>query len=145
MDCSMLGFPISQSFLKLMSIESVMLSNHLILYHPLLFLLSIFPSIRVFSNESALCISWPKYWSFRFSISPTNEYLRLISFRIDWFDFAVHRTFKSLLQLHSSKASVLLKLIMNQCSAFYVVQLSRPYMVTGKNVPLATWTFVGKN
>ena len=111
-----LSFTISWNLLKFMSIELMIPSNYFILP-------SIFPSIRVFSNESALCISWPKYWSFRFSISPTNEYLGLISFRIDWFDFAVHRTFKSLLQLHSSKASVLLKLIMNQCSAFYVVQL----------------------
>ena len=113
----------SRSLLKLMSIELVMPSNHLILCRPLLFLLSIFPSIRVFSNESALHIRWPKYWSFSLSISPSNEYSGLISFRIDWFDLlAVQGTLKSLLQPHSSKALIL------QCSAFFMVQLSHPYM-----------------
>ena len=121
-----LSFTISLSLLKLMSIESVMPSNHLILCCPLL-LPSIFPNIRVFSNESALQIRWPKYWSFSFSISPSNEYLELISFRIDWFVLlAVQGTLKSLLQLHSSKASIL------WCSAFFIVQLSHPYMTTGK-------------
>ena len=109
----------SQSLLKLMSIELVMLSNHLILYHPLLLLPSIFPSIRVFSNESALHSRWPKYWSFSFSISPSNEYSGLISLRIDWLDLAVQGTLTSL-QHHSSKASIL------QCSAFFIVQLSQP-------------------
>ena len=117
----------SWSLLKLMSIELVMPFSHLILCRPLLLLPSIFPSIRVFSNESALRIRWPKYWSFSFSISPSNEYLGLISFRMDWFDLlAVQRTLKSLLQHHSSKASVL------QHSAFFIVQLSHPYMTTGK-------------
>ena len=117
----------SQSLLKLMSIESVMPSNHLILCHPLL-LPSIFPTIRVFSNESTLHITWPKYWSFSFSISPSNEHLGLISFRMDWLDLlAVQWTLKSLLQRHSSKASML------RCSAFFTVQLSHPYMTTGKN------------
>ena len=111
----------SWSLLKLMSIESVMPSNHLILCYPLLLLPSVFPSIRVFSNESALCIRWPKYWSFSFSISPSNEYSGLISFRMDWFDLlAVQKTLKSLLQHHSSKASIL------QYSAFFIVQLSHP-------------------
>ena len=109
----------SQSLLKLMSIESVMLSNHLILCHPLLLPPSIFPSIRVFSNKPALCIRWPKYWSFSFSISPSNEYSGLISFRIDWFDLAVQGTVKSLLQYHSSKASVL------WYSGAFMVQLSQ--------------------
>ena len=113
----------SRSLPKLMSIESVMSSNHLILYHPLLLLPSIFPSIRVFSNESVLHIKWPKYWSFIFSISPSNEYSRLISFRMDWLDLlAVQGTLKSLLQHHSSKASIL------QCSTLSIVQLSHPYM-----------------
>ena len=115
----------SQSLLKLMSIESVLPSNHLILCHPFLLLPSIFPSIRVFSNESVLCIRWPKYWGFSFSISPSNEYSELISFRMDWFDlFAVQGTLKSLLQHRSSKASIL------WCSAFFIVQLSHPYMTT---------------
>ena len=115
------------SLLKLMSIESVMPSNHLILCRPLLLPPSIFPSIRVFSNESALCIRLPQYWSFRFSISSSNEYSGLISFMMDWLDLlAVQGTLKSLLQHHSSKASVLL------CSAFFMVQLSHPYMTTGK-------------
>ncbi|CAN0420355.1 unnamed protein product [Rangifer tarandus platyrhynchus] len=111
-----------------MSIESVIPANHLILCRPLLLLSSIFPSIRVFSNESALCIRWPKYWSFSFNISPCNEHPGLISFRMDWLDLlAVQGTLKSLLQHHSSKASVL------QCSAFFIVQLSHPHMTTGKN------------
>ena len=121
----------SRSSFKLMSIELVMPSNHLILCRPLLVLPSIFPSIRVFSNESALRISWPKYWSFRFSISPSNEYSGLISIRIDWLDlFAVQETLKSLLQHHSSKVSIL------QCSAFVLVQLSHLYMTTGKTIAL---------
>ena len=115
------------SLFKLMSIEWVMPSNHLILCHPLLLLPSIFPSIRVFSNESVLCIRWPKYWSFSFSISLSNEYSGLISFMMDWLDLlAVQGTLKSLFQHHSSKASILL------CSAFFLVQLSHPYMTTGK-------------
>ena len=119
----------SWSLLKLMSIESVMPSNHLILYCPLLLPPSIFPSIRVFSNESVLRIRWSKYWSFSFSISPSNEYSRLISFRRDWLDLlAVQGTLKSLLQHHSSKASILLG------SAFFIVQLSHPYMTTGKTI-----------
>ena len=118
-----------------MSIESVMPSNHLILCHPLLLLASIFPSIRVFSNESALCIRWPKYWSFRFNISPSNEHPELISFRMDWLDLlAVQGTLKSLLQYQSSKASILL------CSAFFIVQLSHSYMTTGKNIALTRRT-----
>ena len=122
-----------------MFIESVMPSNHLILCHPLLLLPSIFPSIRVFSNKSALRIRWPMYWSFSFSISPSNEYSGLISFRIDWLALlAVQGTLKSLLQHHSSKASILL------CSAFFIVQLSHPYMTTGKTIALIRWTFVGK-
>ena len=121
-----------------MSIESVRPLNHLILCHPLL-LPSIFPSIRVFSKESVLCIWWPKYWSFSFSISPSNEYSGLISFRIDWFDLlAVQGTRKSLLQHYSSKALIL------QCSAFFIVQLSHPHMTTGKTIALTRWTFVGK-
>jgi len=120
-----------------MSIESVMPSNHLILCHPLLLLPSIFPSIRVFSSESALGIRWPEYWSFNFSIS--SEYLGLISFRMDWLDLlAVQGTLKSLLQHHSSKASIL------QCSAFFTVQLLHPYMTTGKTIALTRWTYVGK-
>src|SRR5574339_415104 len=122
-----------------MSIESVMPSNHLILCHSLLLLPSIFPSIRVFSNESVLHIRWPKYWSFSFNISPSNEYSELISFRIDWFDLlAVQGTLKNLLQPHSSKASIL------QHSAFFIVQLSHPYMTTGKTIALTRRTFVGK-
>ena len=120
----------SRSLPKLMSIESVMLSNHLILC-PLLLLHSFFPSIRVFSSESALRIRWPKYWSFSFNISPSNEHSRLISFRMDWLDFlAVQGTLKSLLQHHSSKASIL------QCSAFFIVQLLPPHMTTGKKISL---------
>ena len=122
-----------------MSIESVMPSNHLILCRPLLLPPSIFPSIKVFSNESVLRIRWSKYWSFSFSISPSNEYSGLISFRIDWFDlFAVQGILKSLLQHHNSKASILL------CSAFFMVQLSHPYMTTGKTIALTIQTFVGK-
>ena len=114
-------------------------SNHLILCHPLLLLPSIFPSIRVFSNESVLHIRWPKYWSFSFSISPSNEYSGLISFRMDWLDLlAVQGILKSLLQHHISKAWIL------QCSAFFMVQLSHPYMTTGKTMALTKWTFVGK-
>jgi len=120
-----------------MSIESVMPSNHLILCHPLILLSSIFPSVRVFSNESAVCIRWQKYWSF--SISPSNEYSGLISFKIDWFDvLAIQRTLKSLPQHHNSKTSIL------RCSAFFMVQLSHPYVTTGKTIALTIWTFVGK-
>ena len=127
----------SQSLLKLLSIKSVMPSNHLILPRPLLLLPSIFPSIRVFSNESTLCMRWPKYWSFSFSISPSNEYSGLISFRIHWLDLLADQgTLKSLLQHHSSKASILL------CSVFFVVQLSHPYMTTGKTIALTRRTFV---
>ena len=122
-----------------MSTESVMPSNHLLLCCPLLLSPSIFPSIRVFSNKVALCIRWPKYWNFSFSISPSNEYSGLISFRMDWLDLlAVQGTLKSLLQHHSSKASIL------WCSAFFMVQLSHPYMTTGKTIALTRWTFVGK-
>ena len=125
------------SLLRLMSIESVMPSNHLILCHPLLPSPSIFPSIRVYSNEWALRIRWPKYWSFSFSISPSNEYSGLISFRIDWFDLlAVPGTLKSLLQHHNSKASTVWH------SAFFMVQLSHPYMTTGKTIALTRCTFV---
>jgi len=114
-------------------------SNHLILCHPLLLLPSTFPSMRVFSNESALRIRWPKYWSFSFSISPSNEYSGLICFWMDWLDlFAVQGTLKSPLQHHSSKASIL------QCSAFFIVQLSHPYMTTGKTIALTRWNFAGK-
>ena len=122
-----------------MSIESVMPSNHLILCHPLLLLPSIFPSIRVFSKESVLHIRWPKYWSFSFNISPSNEHSGLIPFRMDWLDLlAVQGTLKSLLQHHSSKVSIL------QCSAFFIVQLSHPYMTTGKIKALTRQTFVNK-
>ena len=122
-----------------MSMELVMPSNHLILCHPLLLLSSLVPSIRVFSSESVLPIRWTKYWSFSFSISPSNEYSGLISFRTGWFDLcAVQGTLKSLLQHHSSKASVL------QWSAFFMVQLSHPYMTTGKIIALTSWTFAGK-
>jgi len=122
-----------------MSIESVTPSSHLILCCSFLLLPSIFPSIRVFSNESALRIRWPKYWSFSFNISPSNEHPELISFKMDWLDLlAVQGTLKSLLQHHSSKASILL------CSAFFIVQLSHPYMTTGKPIALTRWTFVGK-
>jgi len=122
-----------------MSIESVMPSNHLILCRPFLLLPSIFPSIRVLSNESTLRIRWPKYWSFSFSISPSNEYSGLVYFRMDWLELlAVQGTLKSLLQHHTSKASIL------RCSAFFTVQLSHPYMTTGKTIALTRRTFVGK-
>ena len=141
-DCSMPALPVHHqlwSLLKLMSIESVMPSNHLILCHPLLLLPLIFPSIRVFSNESALLIRWPKYWSFSFSISPFKEYSGLISFWMDWLDLlAVQGTLKSLLEHHSSKASIL------QCLAFFTVQLSHPYTTTGKTIAFCRWTFVVK-
>ena len=129
----------SWSLLKLMSVESVMPPNHLILCHPLLLLPSIFHSMRVFSNESVLCIRWPKYWSFNFCISPSSEYSRLISFRIDWFDLlAVQGTLKNLLQHHSLKASIL------WCSAFFMVRLSHPYMTIGKTIALTRRTFFSK-
>ena len=129
----------SQSLLKLMSVESVMPSNHLTLCHPLLLPPSIFPSIRVFYNESVLCIRWPKYWSFSFSTSSSSEYPGLIFFRIDWLDLlVVQGTLKSLLQHHSSKSSII------QCSAFFIAQLSHPYMTTGKTKALTRQTFVGK-
>ena len=129
----------SWSLLRLRSIESVMPSNHLILCHPPILLPSIFPSIRVFSSESILRIRWPKYWSFSFSIRPSNEYSGLISFRIDWLNLlAVQGTLKTILQNHSSKTSV------PQHSAFFIVQLSHPYMTTGKTIALTRWTFVGK-
>ena len=129
----------SQSLLKFMPIESMMSSNYLIFCCPLLLLPSIFPNIKIFSNESALRIRWPKYWSFNFSISPSNEHPGLISFRMDWLDLlAVQGTLKSLLQHHSSKASILWH------SAFLIVQLSHPYMTTGKTIALTRWTFVGK-
>ena len=138
MDCStpdFLSFTISRSLLKFMSIESVIPSNHLILCCPLI----LFPSIRVFSNELALSIRWPKYWSFSCSISPSNEYSGLISFRIDWLDFlAVQGTLKNLLQHHNLKASVL------QSSTFFMNQFSHLYMTTGKTIALIIWTFVDK-
>ena len=131
-----LSFTVSRSLLKLMSIKLVMPSNHLILCHPLLLLPSIFPSIGVFSNESVLCIRWPKYWSFSFSINPSNEYPELISFRMDWLDLlAVQGTLKSFLQHYSLKASILWH------SAFFMVQLSHPYMTTRKTTALTRWTF----
>ena len=134
-----MSFSISRSLLKLTSIELVMPSNHLILCHPLLLLPSIFPSIRVFSSESVLCIRWPKYWSFSFSICPSNEYSGLISFSIDRFDLlAVQRTLKNLLQHHNLKASILWR------PTFFMVQLSHLYMCTGKTIALTVWTFVGK-
>ena len=134
-----LSITTSWSLLKLMSFELVMPSNHLILCRPLLLLHSIFPSIRVFSNESVLRIRWPGYWSFSFNISPSSEYSGLISFRMDWLDLlAAQSTLKSLLQHHSSKASVL------QCSAFFTVQLSHPYMTNGKTIALTRQTLVGK-
>jgi len=129
----------SRSLLKLMSIELVLPSSHLILCHPLLLLPSIPPRMRVFSNESTLCIRWPKYWSFSFSISPSNEHTGLISFGMDWLDLlAVQGTLKSLLQHHSSKTSIF------RHSAFFTVQLSHSYMTTGKTIALTRWTFVGK-
>ena len=140
MDCSTPGFPVHHqlwSLLKFMSIESVMPSNNLC--HPLLLLPSIFTSIRVFSNESVLRISWPKHWNFSFSISPSNEYSGLISFRVDWFDLlALQGALKSLLQHHSSKASIL------QCSAFFMVQLSHPYMTIGKTIALTRGPLLAK-
>ena len=141
MGCSTPGLPVHHQLpdIKLMSIESVMSSNHLILCHPLLLLPSIFPSMRVFSSESVICIRWPKYWSCSFNISPSNEYSGPISYRMDWLDLlAVQETLKSLLQHHSSKASIL------RCSAFFMVQLSHPYMTTGKTTGLTRRTFVGK-
>ena len=142
MNCTTPGLPVHhqlQSLLKLMSIESVMSSSHLILCCPLLLLPPIPPSIRVFSNESTLRMRWPKYWSFSFNISPSNEHSELISFRMDWLDLlAVQGTLKSLLQHHSSKALIL------QRSAFFTVQLSHPYMTTGKTIALTRWTFVDK-
>ena len=130
----------SRSLPKPMSIELVMPSNHLILCHPLLLLPSIFPSIRVFSNESALCIRWPNYWSFSFNISPSSEHPGLISFRMGWLDLlAVQGTLKSLLQHHSSKASIFL------CSAFFLVQFSHPYTTTGKTIALTGQTFLPRN
>ena len=129
----------SQSLLKLMSIESVIPSNHLILCHPVLHLPLLFPSIRVFSSELVLRIKWPKYWNFSFSISPSNEYSELISFRMDWFDLcAVQGTLKDLLQHHGSKASILWH------SGSFIIQLSHPYMTTGKTIALTRWTFVSK-
>ena len=129
----------SRSLLKLMSIKSVMPSTHLILCHPLLLLPPNSLSIRIFSSESTLCMRWPKYWSFSFSVSPSNEHPGLISFRMDWLDLlAVQGTLKSLLQHHSSKASIF------QHSVFFTVQLSHPYMTTGKTIALTRWTFVGK-
>ena len=134
-----LSFAISRSLLKLMSIEPMMPSNHLILCRPLLLLPPVFPEIRVSSNESVLCIRWPEYWSFSFSISPSSEYSGLISLRMDWLDLlAVQGTLKSLLQHPSSKASIL------WCSAFFMVQLSHPYMTTGKTIALSRWSFAGK-
>ena len=141
-DCSMSGFPVYHQIpemLKLLSIKSVMPSNHLILCCPLLLLPSLFPTIRVFSNESVLCNRWPKYWSFSFSISSSSEHSGLISFRMDWLDLlAVQGILKSLLQHHSSKALIL------WCSAFFIVQCSHPYLTTGKTIALIRQTFVGK-
>ena len=134
-----LSITYTQGLLKLMYFELLMPSNHLILCHPLLLPPSIFPSIRVFSNESILHIRWPKYWSFSLIISPSNEYSGLISFQIDWYDLlAAQGTLKSLLQHHSSKESIL------QCSAFFIVQLSHPFMNTGKNIVLTRQNFIGK-
>ena len=142
MDCSKPGFPVhhhSQSLLKLISIKSVMPSNHLIFSHPLLLLPSIFPSIRVFSKESVLRIRWPTYWSFIFSISPCNVHSGLISFRMDWLDLlAVQETLRSLLQHYTSNPSII------KHSAFFMVQLWHPYISTGKTIALTRWTFVGK-
>ena len=142
MNCSTPGLPVHHQlleFIRLLCIESVMPSNHLILGHPLLLLPSIFPNIRVFSNVSALCIRWPKYWSFSFSIIPSKEYPGLITFRMDWLDLLeIQGTLKSLLQHHSSKASIL------RCSASFIVQLSHTNMTTGKTIALTRGTFVGK-
>ena len=141
-DCNMPGFPVLHhlpEFAQVQVIELVMPSNHLILCRPLFCLPSIFPIPRVFSNELALCIRWPKYWSFGFSISPFNEYSGLVSFRVDWFDLlAVQVTLKSLLQYHSSKASIL------QHSAFFIVQISHPYMTIGKTISLTIWPLLAK-
>ena len=142
MDCNTPGFPVHHQLLELTQTHVHQVSDassHIILGRPLLLLPSIFPSIRVFSSESVLCIRWPKFWSFIFSISPSNEYSGLTFFRIDWFDLhAVQGTLKNLLQYHSSKASIL------QRSAFFIVQLSHPYMTTGKTIALARLIFVGK-
>ena len=141
MDCSMPGFPVRHQLLEFAQtrIHRVGDANHLILCHPLLFLPSVFPSIRVFYNESILRIRWPKCWSFNFSISTSNEYSGLVSFRTDWFDLlAVHGALKSLLQHRSSKAAILWR------SPFFMVQLSHPYVTTGKTITLTIWTFVGK-
>ena len=142
MDFSMPGVPVLHCLAEFAQVHVHwigVLSNHLILWHPLLLLPSIFPNIRVFSSESVLLIMWPKYWSFHFTISPSNDYLGLISFRINWFDIlAVRGTLKSLLQHHSSKASTL------QHSTFFIVQLSHPYMTTGKTIALTRWTFLAK-
>ena len=142
MDCSTPGLPVHYQLpgvIKLLSIELVMPFNHLILCLPLLLSPSIFHSIKVFSNETALCIRWPKYWSFSFYISPSNEHPGLISSRMDWLDLlAVQRTLKRLLQHHTLKASIL------RCSAFFIAQLSHPYMTAGKAISLTIWTFVGK-
>ena len=142
MDCRTPGFPVLHQlpeFSQIQIIESVMPSNHLILYQPLLLLPSILPSIKVFSNESVLCIKWPKYWSFSFSISPSNKYSGLTSFRMDWLDLlAVQGTLKNLLQHQNSKASIL------QCSAFFMVQLSHPYMTTGKIIALTIQILLAK-
>ena len=129
----------TQSLPQIMSIKSEVPSNHLILCRPLLLLPSVYPSIRVFSNESVFCIRWPKHWSFNFSISPSNEYSGLISFRMNWFDpLAVQGTLRSLLQHHTTNASI------PRCSALFIVQLSHPYMTTGKTIALTRWTFVSK-
>ena len=140
MDCSTPGFSIHHQLLELTQthVKLVVPSNHLILCRPLLLLPSIFPSIRVFSNESAPGIRWPKYWSFSFTISPSNEYSGLISFRMDWLDLAVQGTLKHLLQHHSSKPSIL------RGSTLFIVQLSHPYMTTGKTIAVTRWTFVDK-
>ena len=142
MDCSTPGLSVHCQLLELTQTlvhRVIDVINHLILCHPLLLLPSIFPSMRVFSNESVLLIRWPKYWSFSFNISPSNEYSGLISFRMDWFDLlAVQGPLKSLLHHHSSQASIL------RCSAFFIVQFSHPYMTTGKTIAFTGWTFVGK-
>ena len=135
MDCSLPGFPVHHQLLEFAQTHVHLVWNAI---QPSHCLLSPSPSIRGFSNESVLCVRWPKYWSFSFSISPSNEYSALISFRMDWFDLAVQGTLKSLLQQHSSKTSILQRL------AFFIVQLSHPYMTTGKTIALTRWTFVGK-
>ena len=142
MNCSTPGLPVHHQLpesTQTHCIELVMPSNHLILCHPVFLLSPILPSIRVLSNESTLCMRWPKYWSFSFSISPSNEHSGLISFRMDWLDLlAIQGTLKSLLQHHTSKASIL------WCSAFFTIQISHPYMITGKTIALTKWIFVGK-